>query len=80
MQSPIKLSDAAMDAIMSAAQPIDHGRRSAFLEAVAHELARHDIIGDGLIFRVVREQQRRFFRPPIESDHHGHHKHVGKYA
>jgi hypothetical protein len=70
-----------MDAIMRAAKPIDPDQRSAFLESVVAELARHDTIGDGLIFRVVREQQRRFFRPPIESDHHGHHKqHAGKYA
>jgi hypothetical protein len=46
LQSPIKLSDAAMDAIMRAAQPIDRDQRSAFLQAVAAELGRHQTIGD----------------------------------
>ena len=77
LQSPIKLSDAAMDAIMRAAQPIDHDQRSAFLEAVAAELARCAALGDGSVYRVVRDVQRRFFHPPIED--HGR-QGVGKWA
>jgi hypothetical protein len=79
LQSPIKLSDAAMDAILSAAQPIDRDQRSAFLQAVAAELAGHATIGDGLVSRVCRDIQKRFFHPPTPESHVGR-PHAGKYA
>ena len=62
---PLKLSDDELDAIMSAAQPLDRDRRGSFLEAVASALARHDgEIGVGTVYAICVEQQRKFFDPP----------------
>jgi hypothetical protein len=75
----IRLSDSELDAIMSAAAPLDRDLRDPFLRAVADELARHETIGPGTVYRVAREQQGKFFRPPI-SDEHGSRAGIGKYA
>jgi hypothetical protein len=75
----IRLSDSELDAIMSAAAPLDRDLRDPFLQAVAAELARCETIGAGTVYRVAREQQRKFFRPPI-SDEHGPNRGIGKYA
>jgi len=74
----LRLTDSELDAVLQAAAPIDHDRRGAFLEAVALELGRHEIIGDGTVFRVAREQQGRFFSPPLATETNG--RKVGKYA
>lgn len=57
---PIRLSDAELDAVMSAARPLDVAVRDAFLRAVAHELAGHQVVGPGVVHQVCREQQRIF--------------------
>lgn len=77
MQSPIKLSDEELDAVMRAAAPLDRDQRDPFLQAVAAELARCKLVGDGTVFRVCREVQRKFYRPPL--DDHGR-QGVSKYA
>jgi hypothetical protein len=59
----LKLSDQQMDAVLRAAQPLARVDRADFLEAVAARLAGTEP-GDGEVFRVVREEQRRFFSPP----------------
>jgi hypothetical protein len=53
-------SDAEYDAITAAATPIHASQRSAFLQRLADELTRHPIIGEGLVFRVAAELQRKF--------------------
>jgi hypothetical protein len=68
LQQPIALSDSEMEAVLSAAQPLDYCDRAAFLEAVAGELRHHETIGPGVVFRVVRTLQKRFLRPPLETD------------
>jgi hypothetical protein len=61
---PIKLSDDELSAVMAAARPLDVRVRDAFLQQVADELARCDVVGPGNVARICREVQRQFFDPP----------------
>jgi hypothetical protein len=63
---PIRLTDAELDAVMSAARPIAVERRDAFLQQVAAELRDREV-GPGLVHRVVAQVQREFFDPPLET-------------
>jgi hypothetical protein len=63
MDKPIQLSDSQLDQILRAAAPLTPSDRSAFLTDVATAL-RGQTLGDGAVFRVVREVQERYFRPP----------------
>jgi hypothetical protein len=77
----LKLTDSELDIVMTAAAPLDPISRRSFLEVMAVELARHETFGDGVVFRVAREAQRRFFSPPLEAEAgHGRRRKVGKYA
>jgi hypothetical protein len=63
MDKPIQLSDTQLEQIMRAAAPLAPSDRAAFLADVAaalHGLA----LGDGAVFRVIREIQGRYFHPP----------------
>jgi hypothetical protein len=63
--SPIKLSDAAMDAVLAAAHPLPVERRGAFLEAAARTLAScGSELGPRLTHRIVAQVQKEFWRPP----------------
>ena len=62
---PISVSDDELDAVMSAAAPPAPKDRNSFLRAMAVELARHrGEIGPGLIHRVARDVQKRYFDAP----------------
>jgi hypothetical protein len=61
---PLSLSDAELTAVMDAAAPIPRRDRDQFLRDVAAELARYPELGPGIVGRVVREVQRRYFDPP----------------
>jgi hypothetical protein len=65
MPAPLSLTDEQMDAVLRAAEPIDPASRSAFLEELAADLARYPTgeIGPGIIYRTIREVQRKFFVP-----------------
>ena len=59
--SPVRLSDAELQAVINPAQPLPHDLRDPFLRAVAHELlSGPDVIGPGTVHRVCKEQQRVF--------------------
>jgi hypothetical protein len=60
----LKLSDSEVDIVMRAAQPLDVADRDGFLRDVAAALAALPECGDGAVFRVVREIQRRHFDVP----------------
>jgi hypothetical protein len=76
----LKLSDDEMAAVMRAAQPLDPDRRGDFLEAVASSLAGQVEVGEGAVYRICAEQQRRFFSPPLEVAEGGRRVSRGKYA
>jgi hypothetical protein len=59
--TPLKLSDSQLDQVLRAAHPIGVRDRDAFLQDVAAELRGREI-GDGLVARVVREVQSRYWR------------------
>jgi hypothetical protein len=61
---PLALTDEQLDAIHRAAWPLAPHDRASFLEAVAIELAREPTIGDGVVYRVAMQVQRRFWAPP----------------
>jgi hypothetical protein len=60
----LKLSDSELDIVLAAAQPLAAKDRDAFLQDVAAALAALPERGDGAVFRVVREIQRRHFDVP----------------
>jgi hypothetical protein len=47
-----------------ARSPIAPHLRDEFLQAVAAALVGQKEIGPGVVFRVIRDQQKRFFDPP----------------
>jgi hypothetical protein len=71
---PLAFTDAQLDAIHRAAWPLAPADRSAFLEAVAQALQQERVIGDGVVYRVAMQTQRRFWTPPISEGNH-----AGKY-
>ena len=62
MPVPPAFTDQQIDAIMNAAQPLARADRAAFLEAVVEALDGQPI-GDGAVFRVIREVQGRYLEP-----------------
>ena len=60
---PLALTDSQMIQVLRAAIPLPPDERGAFLQQVAAEL-QDQPIGNGLVFRVVREVQQRFLEPP----------------
>jgi hypothetical protein len=65
MSSPLALSDSQLAAVMDIAKPLAAHERSRFLEMLASKLngQQHEI-GDGTLYRLLRELQRECFSPP----------------
>ena len=64
---PLHLNDEEMTVLLSLAGPIDQQRRPQFLQEVAAELEakrRAGEICEGLVHRLARQIQRRYFTPP----------------
>jgi hypothetical protein len=64
---PLSLSTEEMDLLLSLAAPIDQRQREQFLTEVTaaiEEEAARTSVGPGLVHRVARTVQRRFFDPP----------------
>jgi hypothetical protein len=59
----LSFTDEQLDALLRAATPLPPGDRTAFLEEVASKLS-GQILGDGLVFRAIREIQGRYLDPP----------------
>jgi hypothetical protein len=76
---PVHLSDDQIDQIFRASRPIHVRDRDAFMQAVADGL-RGKVIGDGEVFRAVREAQRRFYKAPELDPGSGPRFGIGKYA
>ena len=67
---PLQLNDDEMSVLMSLAGPIDQQRRPQFLQEVAAELeAKRQAgeVGEGLVHRVGRVVQRKYWDPPQTS-------------
>ncbi len=61
---PIALTDLQLTAVFDAARPLAVASRDAFLLDFATALAGVVDPGDGTVFRLIREVQRRHFDPP----------------
>jgi hypothetical protein len=61
----LRLSDSELDIVWSAARPLAVEDRDAFLQEVAERLAAMPERGDGSVFRICAEVQRKHFDPPI---------------
>lgn len=65
---PLELTDDQLSFIMEILKPIEPPERVAFLEALAIRLGQQREVGDGNLYRIVRELLRAgFFRAPILS-------------
>jgi hypothetical protein len=63
---PLQLNDEEMSVLLGLAGPIDQRLRPQFLQEVAQELeASGQAGGPGVVHRVGRVVQRRFFDPPV---------------
>jgi hypothetical protein len=63
---PLRLTDDQLAAVMRAAEPLAVGDRGAFLLDVAAALQGQEL-GDGTVYRVIAQVQRRYFDAPIMS-------------
>jgi hypothetical protein len=61
---PISWSDDQLSAVMRASQPLEPYERSAFLSALATLFQGRSEVGDGELFRSIKQLQREHFRPP----------------
>jgi len=59
-QLRLRLTDHDFDRLMQAAKPIPVPDRDAFLKDVGAELGQHEVVGPGLLHRVISEVQRRY--------------------
>ena len=59
---PLSLSDAELEAVLAAAQPLAPKDRDFFLRHVADALERYPEIGPGVIHRVMVEKRPRLLR------------------
>jgi hypothetical protein len=62
-QLRLRLTDHDFDRLMQAAKPVPAPDRDAFLKDVAAELGQHEVVGPGLLHRVISEVQRRYIAP-----------------
>ena len=60
MTTPISLTDEQYATVLAAAATIIPAERDAFLRALADELGRHPVVGEGLLHRLCADLQRRF--------------------
>ena len=61
---PLALTDSEIATVMSAAAVLAVADRDDFLRAVATALATLPAVGDGIVARVCREMQSRYWRAP----------------
>jgi hypothetical protein len=62
---PLALTDTQVDAVIRAAAPLPVAERAAFLEELGRVLAGRHEVGDGQLFVILRDVQRKHFRPPL---------------
>jgi hypothetical protein len=65
--APLRLTDDQLTAVFAAAQPLDPDVREGFLEALAGRLGQCRELGDGIVFRTIKEVQRQFWVPPRDT-------------
>jgi hypothetical protein len=61
---PLKLTDDQLSAVMRAAAPLAQNVRKDFLQALAARLCGLRELGDGVVYRTIKEVQAEFWEPP----------------
>jgi hypothetical protein len=69
---PISLSDEQLDAVMRACAPLQPHERSELLAKLADHLRAVPDVGDGELFRLLRELVHQTWRPPAISEQPRH--------
>ena len=59
-QLRLRLPDHDFDRLMQAAKSLAAPDRDTFFKDVAAELGRHEVLGPGLLHRIISEVQRRY--------------------
>jgi hypothetical protein len=59
-QLRLRLPDHDFDRLMQAAKLVAASDRDAFLKDIAVELGHHEVLGRGLLHRIISEVQRRY--------------------
>jgi hypothetical protein len=49
-----------LDLLMQAIKPVAEADRDALLREIAAELGQHEVVGPGLLHRIISEVQRRY--------------------
>jgi hypothetical protein len=75
---PIALSDEQLSAVFDAARPLPRASREAFLLDLATALQGQENLGDGTVFRLIREVQRWHFDPPQFDERSEPHRRMAK--
>jgi hypothetical protein len=73
MPKPVSLSDEQLTAVMRACEPLQPSERSELLTRLADRLRAMPEVGDGELFRLLKELVRQTWRPPEiprETVHH----------
>jgi hypothetical protein len=65
---PLFLTDDQQSAVIRAANPLDRTQRDAFIAQLLVAFAGRDEVGDGELFRALRDLQRSVFEPPPRRD------------
>ena len=60
-----RMTDAQLRMLMDACRPLQPRERSAFLAELATAVSANGEIGDGALFRAVKEVQRKHFDAPL---------------
>jgi hypothetical protein len=76
----LRLTDAQLTAIWTAAAPLAPQDRDPFVRAVGQALQECRDPGDGDVARVIRQLQRRHFDPPDLTDGRAQPQHRGARA
>ena len=59
-QLRLRLPAHEFDRLMQAAKPVAEPARDAMLKDIAAELGQHEVVGPGLLHRIISEVQRRY--------------------
>ena len=59
-QLRLRLPPHELDLLMQAVKPVAEPDRDALLKDIAAELGQHEVIGPGLLHRIISEAQRRY--------------------
>jgi hypothetical protein len=59
-QLRLRLPPHELDLVMQAVKPVAESDRDALLKDVAAELGQHEVVGPGLLHRIISEVQGRY--------------------